>query len=239
VAQLPNWGPGCLLGEIYRSHTIRYPHSPQESPEPVEQQLPQQHRLQSKGRETVPQTTRPPRSAIRQFLVSEMTFVSFNSKRSLMIIICVQRECNGVAVEVTYLNTQSLSLLERTEANHAVPDLLTVHAAFSRLTSRALQSSVSPAKFKSRSGDPLLCLFIVSLVQGKFGTRCEIRLRRLISTPSSVLYLPIMLSFDAIGYHVYWPPDSRQTNHRHEYFSEIVFVQLQKYSRRTALFDSL
>jgi len=27
-----------------------------------------------------------------------------------MIIICVQPECNGIAVEVTYLNAQSLSL---------------------------------------------------------------------------------------------------------------------------------
>jgi len=162
-----------------------------------------------------------------------------NSKRSLMIIICVQRECNGVAEEVTYLNAQSWILLERTEANQAVPNLLTVHAAFSRQTSRALQSSVSPAKFKSRSGDPLFCLFIVSLVQGKFGTLCEIRIRRLISTPRSVLYLLIMLSFDAIGYNVYWPPDSRQTNHRHEYFSEIGFVQFQNYLGRTALFHSL
>jgi len=93
-----------------------------------------------------------------------------------MIIICVQIECSGVAVEVAYLNAQPLSLLEGTEANHAIPNLLIIHVAFSRQSSRHLQSLSSPAKFKSHSGYPLLCFFIVFLVQGKIGMLCENRI---------------------------------------------------------------
>lgn len=80
-------------------------------------------------------------------------------------------------MEVAYLNSQTLSLLEGTEANHAVPNLLTIHVAFSRQSSRALQSLSSPAKFKFRSGDSLLFFFIVFLVQGKIGTLCEKKIR--------------------------------------------------------------
>jgi hypothetical protein len=142
-------------------------------------------------------------------------------------------------MEVAYLNAQFLSILERTEANQAVPNLLTIRVAFSRQPNKAVQSLISPAKFKSHSGEPILCFFTVFPVQEKIGTLCEIRIRPLISTSRSIHYLLIMLPFDVVGGMLggFRTVDKKIINTYT--FRKLLFVHFQKHFGRTALFHSL